>query len=112
MLGVRVLGPAERRVGLDGEDGLARGENRETVLDGLSIKDREAWDGNNTSLDALLAELGDGFDAESDLGTRGNEGDVGRLVLYDNVTTLGGLLDRAALELGQILTSEGKDGRG
>ena len=109
VLGVRVLGPAEGRVGLNREDGLARGEDRETVVNGLGVKDREAWDRDDTGLDALLAELGDGLVAEGNLGTGGDEGDVGRRVLDNDVTTLGGLLDGAALELGQVLSGEGKD---
>ncbi|KAI3491949.1 hypothetical protein L1887_43658 [Cichorium endivia] len=112
VLGVRVLGPAEGRVGLDREDGLTRGQHREAVVDGLGVEDREAWDRDDTALDALVRKLGDGLVAERHLGTGGDEGDVGVLVLDEDVATLGGLLDRAALELGQVLTGEGEDGGG
>lgn len=59
----------------------------------------------------LQEELG-GIHGDTNLGTGGDQGDLGTLDLLQDVTTLDGLLDDGALELGQVLSGEGNDAGG
>lgn len=107
---VRPLSPSLRAIRLDGEDRGAIRKNREAVLVGLLTEDLEARQRNDASLGALLLEQLGGLNSDGNLGTGGNEGNVGVLDLVEDVTTLVGLLDRRAGELGEVLAGEGKDG--
>lgn len=109
---VRVALPTHGGQSLNGHDGDAVGKDLESVVLGLSIKDLEARDGDNTSDDVvLLLEVGGGFDTDADLGTSGDEGDGGVGSLDHGVGTLQSSLNGRVLELGQVLTSEGEDAR-
>lgn len=110
---MRVLLPAEGRHDLDRQRGDAVGDNAEAVLLGLSIEDLNARHRDNTGLQVLvvLEEL-DGLQADADLGTSGDEGDVGLLVLKSDVTTLDGVLEGRVLELGQVLAGESENAGG
>ena len=58
----------------------------------------------------LLQVLG-GINTDADLRSGRDQGDVGVLDLVKDVATLGGLLNRGALELRQILTGQSEDAR-
>ena len=107
---VRVLLPTESGHDLDGHGGDAVGDDGKLVVLGLGVEDLSAGHGDNTSLEVLLLEGLDGLETDADLGTSGNEGDIGLLVLKGDVTTLDGLLDGGALELGKVLAGKGQDG--
>ena len=107
---VRVLLPAESGHDLDGHGGDAIGDDGELVVLGLGVEDLSAGHGDNTGLEVLLLEGLDGLETDADLGTSGDEGDIGLLVLKSDVTTLDGLLDGGALELGKVLAGKGQDG--
>lgn len=104
--------PTECSVGLDGKDGLSVWQDREPVVLGLVIKDLEARQGHQSSLDALLAKLSSGIADNSNLGACSGKGDVGVLDVLENVSALASLLNARALELGKVLAREGNDRRG
>lgn len=105
--------PAHGAHDLNGQRGDTVGQDRESVLLGLSVKDLEARHGDNSDLDAvLLQEQLGGIHGDANLGTGGDQGDLGSLDLLQDVTTLDGLLDDGALELGQVLSGEGNDAGG
>lgn len=60
----------------------------------------------------LLGELLDGVNGDGNLGTSGNEGDVGTLLLMEDVATLDRLVDDGTLELRKVLTRKGDDAGG
>lgn len=66
---------------------------------------------DNSGLDTLLGQSLNGLNTDADLGSGGDEGDVGLLVLVDDVTSVGGVLDRVVLELGEVLSGQAEDGR-
>jgi len=69
----------------------------------LCVKDLEAGQGNDTGGEVVLVLEGlDSLETDTDLGTGGNEGDIGLLLLESDVTTLGSLLDGGTLELGEV----------
>ena len=97
---VRPLGPSAGAHGLDGEDRVAVGQDRELVLLRLDGEDLLARHGDDSSLLALLLEEDGSLDGDGDLGSGGDEGDVGlALDISEDVSTLRSLLDGAALEL-------------
>lgn len=102
--------PSHGRHGLNGHGWDTVWKDRESVLLGLGIEDLETWDGDDLGLDSLLGKLLDGIDTDSDLGTSGNENDVGVLIVVDGVTTLHGRLKSGVLELWKVLAGEGDDG--
>src|SRR4051812_47244351 len=99
------------RVCLDGQDRCAAREHAELVLVVLELEDLPARKRDDSDLEALLLERLGGLEDEADLGTGGDDGDVGVGDLLEDVTTLGGLLDGRTLELGQVLTGEAEGGR-
>lgn len=103
---VAVLAPAKGRVRLDREDGRTGRKDTELVLVVLGVEHFKAGNRHETGLDALLLELGNSLVTEADLGTSRDEGDVGVLDLFENVTTLGGLLDGRVGELGKLLLAD------
>jgi hypothetical protein len=107
---VRVLLPSHCGHDLDGHCGDAVGDDGELVLLGLGVEYLPAGKGDNTSCEALLREGLDGLEAERDLGTGGDEGDIGTLLLKSNVSTLDTVLESRALELGEVLAGESHDG--
>ena len=89
---------------LDGERRDTVGEDTQAVFLALSIKDLEARQGHDTSLNVvLLGEVLNGVNADADLGSGGNEGDVSTFLLVEDVSTLDGLVDDRAFELGKVL---------
>lgn len=110
---VSVLLPAHGGHDLNGQRGDAVGENAELVVLGLGVKDLEAGKRDDTGLDAvLLGEELDGVNGNADLGTGGDKGDVGTLLLVEDVATLDRLLDGGALQLGKVLAGESDDAGG
>ena len=95
--------PSHGRHGLNGHGWDTVRKNREPVLLGLSIEDLETRDGDDLGLESLLGKLLDGINTDSDLGTGGNENDVGVLLVVDGVTTLHGGLKSGVLELWKVL---------
>jgi len=59
----------------------------------------------------LLLELPSGVDGDTDLGTGGNEGNVGARLLLKDVSSLDTVLDGGAIQLGKVLAGKGNDGR-
>lgn len=76
-LELTVAQPSSASVSLDSQDGHTRGQDRETVLVGLSVEDLQTRRTDNTGLDALLLELLGGVVDEVDLGTGRDQGDIG-----------------------------------
>lgn len=110
---VRVAFPAHGGEGLNGQDGDTVGEDRESVFLALGIKDLEAGNGDNAGGDVvLLLEVGGSLDTDADLGTSGDEDDVGVGSGKDGVTTLQTVLDGGVLQLGQVLAGEGQNAGG
>lgn len=107
---MRVLLPAKGGHDLNGHGGDTVGDDGELVVLGLSVEDLSAGHGDNAGLDALVLEGLDGLETDADLRASGDKGDSGLLVLKGDVTTLDGLLDGGALELGKVLAGEGQDG--
>ena len=91
---MRVLLPAHGGHDLNTERWDTAGNNRHLVILVLRVEDLEARQGSNTGGDALVLESLDGLKAEGNLGTSGDEGDLGVLVLKGDVTSLDGLLER------------------
>lgn len=109
---VGVLLPAEGGHDLDGHGWDAVGNAGELVVLCLGVEDLHTWHGDDTGLDALVGEGLDGVEAYGDLGTSGNEGDLGGLVLEGDVTTLDTVLESGILELGKVLAGQGENGWG
>lgn len=108
---MRVLLPAEGGHGLDGKDRNAVREDRQPVVLGLGIKDLPAGKRDDAGGEAVvLLEVLGGVEDDGDLGTGRDKGDLGILVLEENVASLGSLLDGGALELGKVLAGESNDG--
>lgn len=104
--------PAHGAHDLNGQRGDTVGKDGKAVLLVLEVESLEAGHGDNTGLDVLLLlKVLGGVDGNRDLGTGRNQGDVGTLNLVQDVTTLGGLLDGGALELGKVLARESDDAR-
>lgn len=109
---VGVAFPAHSGHDLNGQRGDAVGQNREAVLLALGVEDLEARHRDDTGVNiVLLLQVLGGINTDADLGTSGDESDIGVLDLVQDVTTLDGLLDRGTLKLRQVLTGEGEDGR-
>lgn len=104
--------PAHGAHDLNGQGWDAVGQDGQAVVLGLGIEHLEARDGDDTGLDALLLQLLDGVDADAHLGSGGHQGDLGTLDLVQDVATLGGPLDRGALELRQVLSGQSQDAGG
>lgn len=105
--------PAHGAHDLNGQRGNTVGKDGEPVLLGLEVEDLEAGHRDDADLEVvLLLELLGGINADADLGTGGDKGDVGTLLLVKNVTTLGGLLDGRTLKLRKVLAGEGDDAGG
>ena len=96
---------------LDGEDGSSTPQDAELVLLRLGIEDGPARQTDNTGLDTLSVEFRSSLQGDADFTTRRDDGEVLVLDIVNNVTTLRGGLDGGVLEVGQVLTGEGKDGR-
>lgn len=110
---VSVALPAHGAHDLNGQRGDTVGKDRQAVLLVLEVEGLEAGHGDNASLDVLLLlEVLGGVDGNGNLRTGRNQGDVSTLNLVQDVTTLGGLLDGRALELGKVLTRQSNDARG
>lgn len=107
---MRVLLPTKGGHDLDGHGWDTVWDDRQAVVLVLGIEDLNARHGDNTGGDALVVlEVLDGLKTERDLGTSGDEGNLGVLVLKSDVTTLDGLLEGGALELWKVLAGEGED---
>ena len=107
---VSVSLPAHGAHDLNRQRGDTVGQNAEAVLLRLSIENLKAGKRDNAGLDVvLLTEFLDGVNADADLGTGGDEGDVGTFLLVEDVSTLDGLVDGRTLELGKVLAGQGKD---
>jgi hypothetical protein len=104
--------PAHGRHDLNGQGWDSIWENTESVLLGLSVKDLEARNGDDTGIEVVLVlQVLDGVNADTNLGTSGNESDISLLNVVDNITTLDGMANRGVLELWQILAGKGDDAR-
>lgn len=119
---VRKSTPTESGVCLDGKDRVTRWENAKLVLARLVVllsaksthatyEDVDTRQRDDSDLEAALLQLLCRLDTEGDLGTGRNKGQVGVGNIFQNVTTLGGLLDRRSSQLRQVLSRECKDGR-
>lgn len=110
---MRVSLPAHRGHDLDGHGWNAIWEDAESVLLGLEVEDLEARDGDDLGANVvLLLQERDSVNADADLGSGGNEDNVGLLLIVHDVTTLDGGLDGGVLELRKVLAGEGDDGWG
>lgn len=96
---------------LNGEDGSSTPQDAELVLLRLGIEDGPARQTDNTGLDTLSVEFRSSLQGDADFTTRRDDSEVLVLDIVNNVTTLRGGLDGGVLEVGQVLTGEGKDGR-
>jgi hypothetical protein len=104
--------PAHGRHDLNGQGWDSIWENTESVLLGLSVKDLEARNGDDTGIEVVLVlQVLDGVNADTNIGTSGNESDISLLNVVDNITTLDGMANRGVLELWQILAGKGDDAR-
>lgn len=102
--------PAHGAHDLNGQRGDTVGQNAESVLLALGVEDLEAGNGDDTGLDVvLLSELLGGVNADADLGTGRDEGNLGTLNLAQDVTTLDGALNGRALQLGKVLAGQSHD---
>lgn len=109
---VAVLLPSESGHGLKRHGGNAVWDDAEPVVLVLDVEDLDARHRNDTASEVvLLLEDLDGLEGDGHLGTGGHDGHVGVLGIESDVTTLGGRLDGAALDLRQILAGESEDGR-
>lgn len=105
--------PAHGAHDLNRQRGDTVGQDGESVLLGLSVEDLEARNGDEAGLDAvLLLEVLGSLQADGDLRTSGNQGDVGTRDLTQDVTTLAGLLNGGTLELGQVLSGQSENAGG
>lgn len=105
--------PAHGAHHLNGQRGDAVGQDGESVLLGLGIEHLEARNRDDAGLDVvLLQELLGGIHGNGNFGTGRDQGDLGTLDLLQDVSTLDGLLDDGALELGQVLARQGNDAGG
>lgn len=85
-------------------------QHRKSVLLGLRIKDLEARNGDNASLDTvLLFEILGSVHADANLRASRNQCDVGARNFTQDVTTLAGLLNGGTLKLGQVLSGQSHD---
>ena len=74
---------------LNGQRWNAIWKNAESVLLCLRIEDLEARDGNNTSSQVVgVLKVLNGVNADTNLGTGGNQSDISLLGIVNNVTTL------------------------
>lgn len=109
---VSVSLPAHGAHDLNGHGGDTIGKNRQAVLLVLKVESLEAGHRDDAGLDVLvLLEVLGSIDSDGDLGTGGNQGNVGTLDLAQDVTTLCSLLDGRALELGEVLARQSNDAR-
>jgi hypothetical protein len=76
------------------------------------VEERRTRKGDDSSLDTLLSEGLDGLNTDADLGSSRDEGNVGFLVLVNDVTSVSSVLDRVVLELGKVLSGQAEDGGG
>lgn len=107
-----VLLPSESGHGLKGHGGNAVWDDAEPVVFVLDVEDLDARHRNDTASEVvLLLEDLDGLEGDGHLGTGGHDGHVGVLGIESDVTTLGGRLDGAALDLRQVLAGQSEDGR-
>lgn len=110
---MRVSLPAHGAHGLDAENGDAIRKDRETVFLVLDIENLEARDGNDTGSDVvLLLQVLGSINANADLRTGRDDGNVGVLSIKSNISTLERLLDAGSLQMGKVLTGESEDARG
>jgi hypothetical protein len=99
-------------VSLDREDGSTVREDTEPVLPRLLVKDLERRHRDDPDVDALGSEQLGTLEDDGHLGSSRDEGDVGLLGVQDDVSSVVGLLDRRAGELGEVLARKADDGRG
>lgn len=76
-----------------GKDGRAVREDREAVVLVLSVEHSPAWQRDHSSFDVLLLQGLGGVQGDVDLGTGGDDGDVGVLDFLNDVSSLSSLGD-------------------
>lgn len=110
---MRIPFPAKGRHSFHTERWDTIWDNLESVGLVLDVEDLEARDGNNTCDDVvLLLEVVGGVDANADLRSGTDDGDVGVGGLEDGVTTLERRLDGGVLKLRKVLTGQSEDAWG
>jgi hypothetical protein len=86
---VRVALPTKSAGSLNGQNGDTVREDRETVLLGLSVKDLEARNRDNTSRNTVLVlQVLSSVNGNADLRTSGDDNDGGIRSVNSDVTTL------------------------
>jgi hypothetical protein len=109
---VRVAFPAKSGSSLNGQDGDTVREDGETVLLGLSVKDLEARNGDNTSSNTVLVlQVLSSVNGNADFRTGRHNDDGGVRSVNSDVTTLETVLNGRVLELRKVLTGKSEDGR-
>lgn len=104
--------PAHSAHDFNGQRGDAVGQDRESVILGLSVEHLEAGDGDDTGLDSvLLLEVLGGLQTDGDLRAGRDKGDLGAGHFTQDVTTLASLLDGRAFELRKVLSGQRQNAR-